>query len=303
MKARFLVLGCVLVGAAFLTSAARGDLASEAPSERLLLEEKHFAECLAYVYSPSLWVSYRGSLYFAPKDEIQLHQIESLKAARSRYVALTNQEVRHELAAQIIADTGLDEVWKRKLLLPYSATAPNLTPILNRPFRVVAGYKVLKTLEGGDALIESRDESLFVLNLLSPPAEPLQTNLFLIKEGEKALSTAPGEYKHVEAFTSTALSKEENLALQRVVAACQKRAASLAQDLAGFKAHQDFEAAKARATDTNPYLQYTVARHYLEGQGTAKDEKLGLEWMKKAAGNGSGDAKSYLERLGKSRKE
>ena len=44
-------------------------------------------------------------------------------------------------------------------------------------------------------------------------------------------------------------------------------------------------------------MEYLLAKSYLEGSGTAKDEKLGLEWMKRAAKNGSGDASAYLENV------
>jgi len=267
----------------------------EERSERRILEEKHFVECLAYVYSPALWIDYKGSLYFAPKNESQTRQIEALKAARSRYVALTNREVRHEIAFKAIAASGLDESWQKKLLLPYSDANPNLTPTLSREFRAIHGYKVLQTLQEGDALIQDQDATYLVMNLFGQGTEGTRTNLFLIKEGEKAFATAPGEYKRVEAFTSAALSKEETLALNRVVAAFQKRAAALAQELAGFKAKQEFEDSKIRASDNNPYLQDVVARCYLDGKGTPKDEKLGLQWMNKAARNGSGDARSYLD--------
>jgi TPR repeat protein len=44
-------------------------------------------------------------------------------------------------------------------------------------------------------------------------------------------------------------------------------------------------------------MQFLLGRAYLEGKGTGKDEKLGLDWIKRAARNGSGDAKSYLEKI------
>jgi TPR repeat protein len=42
-------------------------------------------------------------------------------------------------------------------------------------------------------------------------------------------------------------------------------------------------------------LQYQIAKAYLDGKGTDKDEQQALEWMKRAAKNGSGDAAAYLE--------
>jgi len=298
MKGCLCFLGLLLLRPAVLGQSTNAESRHEVRTERRILEEKHFVESLAFVYSPALWIGYKGSLYFAPKDEAQAGQIEALKAARSRYVALTNREVRHEIASAVIAESGLGEDWQKKLLLPYSEAYPNLTPTLSRAFRAIDGYKVAQVLEEGDALIQVQDTTYLVMNFSGHGTDGSRTNLFLIKEGERAFATAPGEYKRVEAFTSAGLSKEETLALNRVVAAFQKRAAALAQELAGFKAKQEFEAAKARASDNNPYMQYLVARCYLNGRGTQKDEKLGLEWMNKAARNGSGDARSYLDGLG-----
>ncbi len=101
------------------------------------------------------------------------------------------------------------------------------------------------------------------------------------------------------AFANVALNPEETAVLNRVVAACQKQAAALGRQVASSKDKVDFEACKARATDSNPYMEYLLAKAYLEGKGTEKDEKLGMEWMRRAAKSGSGDAISYLETLGR----
>jgi TPR repeat protein len=279
---------------------AGSDAQLEARSERLILEEKHFAECLAFVYSPPLWISYRGSLYFAPKDETASRQVEALKAARSRYVALTNRETRHEIAADVIAASGIEKKWQEKLLLPYSEAQQNLTPTLNRAFRAVNSYKVVQSLEEGDVLIQDQDGTYVVMDFAHASAKAPPPNLYLIKEGERAFATKPGDYQRVEAFSSLALSAEETNILNRVVAAFQKKAAALARELAGFKAQREFADLKARATDNNPYIEYLLARCYLDGKGTQKDEKLGMEWMQKADMNGSGDAKSYLQNRGQS---
>jgi len=66
-----------------------------------------------------------------------------------------------------------------------------------------------------------------------------------------------------------------------------------------LKYGQEFEDYKARANDSSPYLEYLLAKAYLEGRGTEKDERLGMEWMNRAAKNGSGDASSFLEALGR----
>jgi TPR repeat protein len=123
-----------------------------------------------------------------------------------------------------------------------------------------------------------------------------RTNALLIREGEKTYVSG-GRFKTVGAFTSVALSKEEIAVLNRVSAACQKEALALGQKLSAMKYGQEFEEYKARASDTSPYIEFLLARAYLEGRGTEKNERLGLEWMNRAAKSGSGDAQSYLDAL------
>jgi len=276
---------------------------SDAPAgmrpERAVLEEKHFVECLAYVYSPPLWISYRGSLYFAPRDEATERQVEALKTARLKYVVLTNRETRHQIAASVIAASGVETKWQQKLLLPYSDTQQNLTPLLNRPFLVLNSYKMAQTLSEGDVLIQDQQgTSYLVMDFARGTSNGTSTNLYLIKEGERAFATKTGDYQKVSAFSNLALDTEETSVLNRVVAACQSRAAALARELTGFKAQQDFADLKLRATDNNPYMEYLLALCYLEGRGTPKDAKLGIDWMQKAQRNGSGDAKAYLQTRG-----
>ena len=99
----------------------------------------------------------------------------------------------------------------------------------------------------------------------------------------------------MEAFADVALSKEETDVLNRVAAAFQKEAAALGQKISALKDGREFEEYRARANDSSPYMEYLLAKAYLEGKGTETNEPLGLDWMNRAARNGSGDAKSYLE--------
>jgi TPR repeat protein len=119
-----------------------------------------------------------------------------------------------------------------------------------------------------------------------------------MKEGVKSYS-AGGGFKTFEAFADVALSKEETAVLNRVVAAFQKKAAALRQENSISKYKQEFEDCQARASDSSPYMEYLLAKAYLEGRGTEKDERLGMEWMTRAAKSGSGDASSYLEAVGR----
>src|SRR5271166_3475719 len=126
-------IGCVFLGPGVSAQSSTAHALPEKQREQIVLEEKHFVESLACVYSPALWISYRGGLYFAPKNEVQARQIETLKAARENYAALTNRAARHDLTARVIAESGIDERWQRKILLPYSETNQNLTPTLDKP--------------------------------------------------------------------------------------------------------------------------------------------------------------------------
>ena len=296
MKGRPVVIASILWSITLWAQSVDTQAPRQMRTERGVLEEKHFVECLAYVYSAPLWISYRGSLYFAPKDEVTERQVEALKTARSRYVVLTNREARHDIAASVIAASGIDKQWQQKLLLPYSEAQPNLTPTLNRPFLVLNSYKMIQSMDEGDALLKDEQGNAFlVMDLGRALTKGASTNLYLIKEGEKAFATKPGDYQKVQAFSNLALSAEETSVLNRIVAACQSKASALARELTGFKSQQEFADLKARATDNNPYMEYLLARCYLDGKGTDRDERLGMEWMQKAEKNGSGDAKTYLQ--------
>jgi TPR repeat protein len=286
---------------------------------RMLAEQRHFLECLVYVYNPGLWISHDNRLYFMPRTDSERAQIEAMKAARERYVAFTNRETRHQFVAKILAESGLDADWQKKLLLPYSATNLTLTPVLGRPVQIVDQYSVLKSLPRGDALIQAGDSIGIVLGFGRGASDAYRTNALLVNEGWITYSPGTNEHGWVEAFSDVALTAAETAALDRAVDAFQKKAALLGQAetaplskaapapprkaavsgqaTAQTKARQDFEGLKARATETSPFMEYLLAKAYLEGKGTAKDEKLGLLWMNKAAHDGSGDANSYLEGL------
>lgn len=281
--------------------------ASGRPDPLLRLEQKHFLECLGFVYDPALWISYEAGLYFVTKNEIQDARLQEMKIARSRYVSFTDPKARHDLAATILARSGVKESWQRKLLLAYSPTNENqnLTPTLNRPLRIVPDYEVIQSATNGDVLIRVGDETeYFVMGLGPMVAGTVHTNALLIKEGWKTYTTTSGTPARVEAFTSVSLNSEETAVLNRVSNAFRTHAASFIQErvsataavsAVGSDLEAEFKAYLARASDSSPYFQYLVAKCYLEGKGTPKDPKLGLEWMKKAAGNGSGDAEAYLK--------
>jgi Sel1 repeat len=261
------------------------------------LEEEHFLGCLAYVYSPALWISYNGALYFMPKTDEQSAKLQEMVNARARYRFLTNRQARHDLAAKALASSGLDQSWQKKILLPYSLTNENLTPTLSRQVRFVPSYQFLRAF-GEDAFIQAGDSIYYVMDFAREGAHPSGTNACLIKEGWKSFTTTSGQLRRVEAFTDTALNKQEAAVLDAAVVAFRKAAQSLAEAFANATAtRENFEALKARATDSSPYFEYLLAKAYLEGAGTEKDPAQGMEWMRRAATNGSGDAVTYIENL------
>jgi hypothetical protein len=296
-KLRPQFIGCLILCAGVLTQCASRGASADDLSGRMLAEKRHFFECLAVVYSPDFWISYNDALYFQARNEAQVRQLEAMKLARSRYVALTNRETRYAIAAKAIAASGIDEGWQRKILLPLSTTNQDLTPTLSRPLQMIPKYKVLRSLAQGDALLQDDTTSYFVMNFSRGADDASGTNVWVVKEGVKTFSDGGG-FKTVGAFANVSLSKEEKAVLNRVAAALHTQATALVQQIDAPKAREEFEACKARATDSNPYMQYLLARCYLEGKGTDKDETLGMEWMTKAAKSGSGDAINYLEKAG-----
>jgi TPR repeat protein len=298
IKLRLTFIGRLLLGLGVLAQFTVRGASPEDFSAQMLSERKHFMECLASVYCPAFWISYNDSLYFQPRNEAQERQLEAMKAARSKYVALTNRETRHEIAAKGIAASGIDQRWQRMILLPLSATNQDLTPTLRKPLRTISNYKLLQALPHGDALIQDAEATYFVMDFGRGADDAAGTNLCLIKEGVKSYSDGGG-FKTVAAFENVSLSAEEKAVLTRVAAAFRRQAPAFAQEIVDPKAQEEFEDCKARATDSNPYMEYLLARCYLDGKGTDKDEKVGMEWMNRAAKSGSGDAISYLEKLGR----
>ena len=113
MKRLMVVLtSCLLLGVRMPAQAAGGGSSPHSSDEQMLSEQKHFLECLSCVYSPAWWLSYNDSLYFHARNEAQARQLEAMKAARSKYLALTNQETRHALTARLMAESGIGETWQ-----------------------------------------------------------------------------------------------------------------------------------------------------------------------------------------------
>ncbi len=310
--------------------------ASGGPGGTLIEEQKHFLNCLAYVYSPALWISYDNNVYFGLKTEEQATNVQNMVAQRNNYVAFTNRLARYQLAARVLAQSGLDESWQKKLLLPHSETNYNLTPTLGRDPVLVSPYLVLD-LSGEGVLntnVFNKDEALVrvpvgtnVLTFLATqwghaPPDILGTNLWVVekeKETERTrrYATAMG-FQTVPVLACVNLNKEEQAALSRASAAFEKAAQSLtipapqervpepvpavARDTARPAVVRDtareiFNSYLASANDSLPSMQFLVGKCYYEGQGTPKNEKLGLEWLNKAAKNGSGEALDYLDNL------
>lgn len=296
----------------------------ESPARLLIQERVHFLNCLAAVYDPGYWLSYGGGLYFYPRTEEQVAKLEEMTEARENYKALTNRLARYAIASVAIARSQVGEAWQKKLLLPYSETNLNITPTRELKVRLVPGYEMMTNFGGGDALIATAQEVLFVMDYGRGALDRFHTNAILVREGTKSFKTPEGDYLQAEAFTNAGLNKEETDVLSRVAKACLAEAlfptptnampalaatapavraerrqtaavASAAQAAPKADEAEEFQAHLMMAKDSSPFMQYLLAQDYLEGRGTAKDEKLGLEWMERAAKNGSGDAKRYMQ--------
>jgi TPR repeat protein len=75
---------------------------------------------------------------------------------------------------------------------------------------------------------------------------------------------------------------------------------------AATKAKNDakqFEFFKSRAEDGWDHAQYELGMRYLAGRGVAADEKLGREWLEKAAKNGNSQAVKKLAEMGEPKAE
>jgi TPR repeat protein len=56
---------------------------------------------------------------------------------------------------------------------------------------------------------------------------------------------------------------------------------------------------KRAASQGDPKAQYNLGRHYLEGEGVKRSEKIAKLWLAKAARRGHGKARNLLQALRK----
>jgi len=307
-----ILVGFISLWAEVPAGAAEAGAAIDHRDAALRKEQVHFLQCLTFVYDPSLWLSYEGNLYFRPQTEAQSRRLAEMKEARGQYAALTNRWERYELATRAIARSGISEHWRQKILLPYSTTQPDLTPTRDLAIRILPKYEVTRTSTGGDAILNADGSNCFVVEFGRAMSDFYGTNALLVRLGTKAFKAPAGNYLTLEAFANAGLSREEIEVFQRVAKACASEAAALASgqlpvtapaaselgrapDSTLSSLKEEFEIHQRRARDDSPYMQYLLAKDYLEGLGTAKDEKLGWEWMRRAAANGAGDARAYLQ--------
>src|SRR5262245_15368862 len=171
----FLAFSSLLV----LPLVAQVETGGASAAEQALREQKHFLECLAFVYRPVLWIGYNEKLYFMPKTAAQEDQVASMKEARSQYQVFTDRPQRHQLAAEALAESGLSEGWQKKLLLPYSDTNQNLTPTIEKPLRILPTFNLLQSLSDGDALLEDdTGQVYFVMSFGRGPNDATGTKVY-----------------------------------------------------------------------------------------------------------------------------
>ena len=158
-----------------------------------------------------------------------------MEAGRRRYAAFTNREARYQFVAKVLAESGLDVNWQKKLLLPYAATNLYLTPVLNRPGRWWTGIRCSSPCR--TVTRSSRPAIPFcgVVGFGRGASDVYQTNALLVKEGWMTYRTESNEVRWVEALSDVALTAAETAVLDRAAAAFQRRAALLTQALAALQ--------------------------------------------------------------------
>jgi hypothetical protein len=308
------ILGVALLCATFSASiSAQSNPSPASFTIQLRNERTHFLQCLAFVYDPTMWLSYNGTLYFSPRTEAHIQRLEEMKESRKNYAALTNRLARYELTAKTMTLGGINAEWQSKILLPYSNTNLNLTPTRELTVVYLPRYRVVQTFPAGDALLSDGADQCFVMGFGRAADDAFHTNAVLVREGTKSFKQLAGQYIQTDAFTDAGLSSDEIAVLRKAATAFMTEAASPAitnglpsrgvsmkpaapsREPLPTAAADEFLMHKMRARDDSPYMQFLLAKDYLQGLGTPKDEKSGIEWMQRAAANGSGDAKAYLE--------
>ena len=177
-----------------------------------LVEQRDFAEYLACLYDPALWISHNQRLYFAPHIEAQRRQIEAMDAARTRYVAFTNREARYQFTAKALAESGLDPDWQKKMLLPYSPTNLYWVPVQDKPVEVADQYSICGPPLAGGVMIQAGDSIGFVVGFGRGADDFHSTNALLVREGMRYY-TETNEHKSVAAYSDVALTALETTAL------------------------------------------------------------------------------------------
>jgi hypothetical protein len=274
---------------------AQTNLLDDPTLETRMLEERGWLANNMQVFSPNFWIRYGEKLYFQPKTDALHTYLEKVQASKKRYTILTNRLERYQIIENVIINSGLSNEQQHLLLEPITKGA--LFPAWHGGYYSIAKYKVLQSLEGGDALIQDGDDRIYyVYNHGRVEDDAYYRDACLVKEGLKTYTTAIGGTKTVQAYTDVSLLKSDEGMLLRVAYAFQRRINQVDSILAAIKDRKQFRQYQQKADSGEAVYQYLLGKAYMEGKGTETNRQLGIEWLERSAPKYP-TAKDYLSKL------
>ena len=209
-------------------SQASGADGSRANLQRMIEERDLLA--MAVICTTPFWVSSNGVLYLYPKRDRQDEAIQAYGVATSGYLVLTNKSDRRVLIAKYIAASDVDQKYQEMIL-----HAKRMSVGIHQ----IARYKMMQSLESGDALIQDDDGIVnYVYNLGRAADDKYYGDAELLRAGLKTYATAAGGTKTVESYLNVSLSDEEKEVLSKIAASLSKRVSDLTPQINSLVAEQ-----------------------------------------------------------------
>ena len=215
---------------AICASAQTNVVTSNLQSLQGMIEERDFLARLRVTYTPDFWVSSNDVLYLQPKDiEPEMALAAFTKATRG-YTVLTNKADRTALIDKYFAASGVDENYQQMIRHPKK---------LSVKFVRFSSYKMMQSMENGDALIQNDEGTIRYIYGLGRAADDKEyANAELIKVGLKTYTTTIGGTKTVDAYLSVSLNNEEKEALAKLSASFSWRVSDLTHQINTVAAQQ-----------------------------------------------------------------
>lgn len=194
-----------------------------------MIEERDLLARMSVICKPDFWVSSNGVLYLQPKTFLAEDAIGALKNAKHKYLVLTNANERRDLIAHYITTAFVDKKYQEMILHPKE---------LSVGFYHFARYKMVQSLENGDALIQDDDDYAadnnavyYVSGLGCAADDKYYGDAELIRNGLKTYTTVIGGTKTVEAYRSVALNRDEEEVLRIISANFSMRVSELTEKI------------------------------------------------------------------------